>query len=182
MESIIEYLEGNLDALVSDVEMLMGKGEAEILAYAGGLLTANCCAVGEVSMGSMVVSARFTVKQSYSAFEPSSLLAGGAAAKEGARFKERLQYAVCTNRTLYDLFGNSGSMTVKEVIQTTLSYVVPLVVSATAAATPAAGFLTGIVAAALALILKIGYAAYCSVYWEENPTVLNNFKNKGGIS
>jgi hypothetical protein len=168
---LVEFSDFNydIDRLVGDVEALRTRSEDDILNYAGNLLVANGLTVSGSESGTVVVTAAevFNLQKSLAAFHLADS-AVNAAAAEGGKFKERLEYAVCSSPTLYKLLGdNDGNSTVKDTIKKSLDIVVPMICSATVAGA-LAGFWVGLIAAALALMLKIGYAAYCATYWDAN--------------
>ena len=198
MYDLNKYLEEHIDTLVSDVEMLMAKDENEILGYVGNMLTANGYTVSENPDDSLIVPAKtFNMGKSFAAFHSVAGLQNMQAAarksfaddvqktekskaEESLKFKRRLEYAVCTSPALYQALGDNKPEgqpdgTLKDKVQ----YFLPLVLKAVGIKAIACIWV-GVIAAALAMILKLGYTAYCSVYWQKNPKVLKKLKNEGG--
>ena len=182
MESLKMYVEDHIDTLVSEVNMLESKSEDEILSYIGSMLVANGYTVSGSAEGSIIVPAEtFDLRRSFEVFSPAAKTRGmmtadtesmmaaepeemTAAATEGMSFGKRLEYAVCTDATLFKFFGDKENSPVEEVIKEGL----PLVGAVLGVGSVLGGFWLGVAAAALALLLRLGYKTYCADFWVKN--------------
>ncbi len=165
LKELEKYVESNIDTLVSEVSMLEGKSEDEILGYVGKMLMTNGYTVSGNVEGNVIVPAEpVNLQRSFAVFFPADNITKGmtAAAVEGKSFKKRLKYAVCTNETLIKLFGDNANTSVRDIIKKGLPTVVTVLGGSIG------GFWLAVAAAALALLLKLGYKAYCDGYRDEN--------------
>ena len=180
-----KYLDENIDNIANDVIMLKEEEENDILFYVGSMLQANGYTVSDSEDDSVIVAEEFSLMKSLNVFNvfiteesqtkssDSASAIRAAAISTGGKLKDRLQKTICSDEHIYNVLGSYTDDNVKNVIKSLLPKIATLVgVSLTS------GFWIGVIAAVLALIIKLSYNAYCQTYWDKNPSVKNMLVNK----
>ena len=160
MKFLSELTEADYTNLADDALLLAEKDENELFAFIGN---------GMNSLGLSIADddqTLFTPVQlrTYSMFSPFSLSDNQQAVdalelgkRSGERFKEKLRRIICSNERLREIIMGEGTLREKLIIA------IPVILSllgVTALAPP----MLAIITAAIALIIRIGFQAYCD--WE----------------
>ena len=182
-------IEIDIDQLLEDVEFLKDKNEEDILAFVGRLLVDNGYTVSDSGDCVIVPDEEFSAQKSYTSLMQSDGFTNAAKATKttktakakGKKFKARLKDAICTNTTIFKLLGDGGKN--DDAAKDTIKKILPdlLKLLGIGSAGSVAGIWLGIIAAALALLLKLGYDAYCKAYWKKNgkPNAAKDGDNQG---
>lgn len=190
MKALNNYLEENIDYLVDNVNLFMNKSDKEIEDFVGEYMIANNLAVSTVSGTPIVIAQPVSITSSNSlrrarksyrgvvgeSFEQSGHMevmseeiSQPSAEEEGRKFAYRLQKAICTDKKLYDLLYDTDAC---DTLKNTIIGILPQLLVAMGVTGAITGTIwVAIIAAAIALILRVGYNMYCQVYWEKegNP-------------
>jgi len=157
---MVELNDKNLDKMASEIEALCeSRSEDELCEMIGNVLYDEGLAIAETD-DLMLVSAMYDAKkEDFSITKIADYVMDtkpikkGKAKKEGKIFRDKLKKMICTNETIVKYFSKGGDL--KEGIKFILEILKKTI--------PISQITLVVIAAAIALILKVGINKYCGI-------------------